>query len=287
MSKDSRFFSAVRSIAGMIGEKHVTTHAAAADYHLVIALPPAMMLLISLIRFLPVTQEEVLQRFSETMPEQVYSILESIVGSIFNSTETVTIISAVLLLISASSAMRALMRGIYEIYGARRKEPFLLFAAKAVLYTLVFLVMIVVSLAVMVYGAQLLEFLRGRLKDQSFIDTLISVLQNTRYLLWTMVLTVVFMVFYHFLPAENPKFKNQFPGALFSAISWAVFSWGYSIYVSVSDKFGAYGYLGTIMIIMMWMYYCLMFFLIGGCINVYTASAGRSNSACQEEEHLG
>jgi membrane protein len=271
----------------MIGEKHVTTHAAAADYHLVIALPPAMMLLISLIRFLPVTQEEVLQRFSETMPEQVYSILESIVGSIFNSTETVTIISAVLLLISASSAMRALMRGIYEIYGARRKEPFLLFAAKAVLYTLVFLVMIVVSLAVMVYGAQLLEFLRGRLKDQSFIDTLISVLQNTRYLLWTMVLTVVFMVFYHFLPAENPKFKNQFPGALFSAISWAVFSWGYSIYVSVSDKFGAYGYLGTIMIIMMWMYYCLMFFLIGGCINVYTASAGRSNSACQEEEHLG
>ena len=96
MSKDSRFFSAVRSIAGMIGEKHVTTHAAAADYHLVIALPPAMMLLISLIRFLPVTQEEVLQRFSETMPEQVYSILESIVGSIFNSTETVTIISAVL-----------------------------------------------------------------------------------------------------------------------------------------------------------------------------------------------
>jgi len=287
LSKDSRFFSAVRSIAGMIGEKHVTTHAAAADYHLVIALPPAMMLLISLIRFLPVTQEEVLQRFSETMPEQVYSILESIVGSIFNSTETVTIISAVLLLISASSAMRALMRGIYEIYGARRKEPFLLFAAKAVLYTLVFLVMIVVSLAVMVYGAQLLEFLRGRLKDQSFIDTLISVLQNTRYLLWTMVLTVVFMVFYHFLPAENPKFKNQFPGALFSAISWAVFSWGYSIYVSVSDKFGAYGYLGTIMIIMMWMYYCLMFFLIGGCINVYTASAGRSNSACQEEEHLG
>jgi len=287
LSKDSRFFSAVRSIAGMIGEKHVTTHAAAADYHLVIALPPAMMLLISLIRFLPVTQEEVLQRFSETMPEQVYSILESIVGSIFNSTETVTIISAVLLLISASSAMRALMRGIYEIYGAQRKEPFLLFAAKAVLYTLVFLVMIVVSLAVMVYGAQLLEFLRGRLKDQSFIDTLISVLQNTRYLLWTLVLTLVFMVFYHFLPAENPKFKNQFPGALFSAISWAVFSWGYSIYVSVSDKFGAYGYLGTIMIIMMWMYYCLMFFLIGGCINVYTASAGRSNSACQEEEHLG
>ena len=287
MAKGNRFFSAVRSIAGMMGEKRVTTHAAAADYHLVIALPPAVMLLISLIRFLPVTQEEVLQLFSETMPEQVYSIVETIVGSIFNSTETVTIISAVLLLISASSAMRALMRGIYEIYGERRKEPFLIFAGKAVIYTLVFLLMIVVSLAVLVYGAQLLEYLREKVSDHSFIDTLISVLQNTRYLLWTMVLTVVFMVFYHFLPAENPKFGKQLPGALFCAVSWAVFSWGYSIYVSVSDKFGAYGYLGTVMIIMMWMYYCLMFFLIGGCINVYLASDARAKSACQEEEHLG
>jgi membrane protein len=144
-----------------------------------------------------------------------------------------------------------------------------------------------VSLAVLVYGAQLLEYLREKLSDHSFIDTLISVLQNTRYLLWSLILTVAFMVFYHFLPAENPKFGKQLPGALFCAVSWAVFSWGYSIYVSVSDKFGAYGYLGTVMIIMMWMYYCLMFFLIGGCINVYLASDARAKSACQEEEHLG
>lgn len=287
MSKCEKILAAVKTLAGMISRKRVMTYAAAADYHLVIALPPAVMLMISLIRFLPVTQEEVLRLFSDAMPKQIYSIVESTVRSIFNSNETVTIISALLLLVSASGAMRALMKGIYEIYGSRRKEPFLLFAGKAVVYTLVFVVMIVVSLAVLVYGAQLLEYLRGRVANQSFIDTLISVLQNTRYILWSLILTLVFMVFYYFLPADRPKFRKQFPGALFSAVSWAVFSWGYSVYVSVSDKFGAYGFLGNVMIIMMWMYYCLMFFLIGGCINVYTSSGECGKTACQEEAHLG
>ena len=264
--------TAVRTIAGMVSRKRVMTYAAAADYHLVIAIPPAAMLLISLIRYLPVAEEELLKTFSDTVPEGVYTVIESIVSSIFNSSETITVISALLMLISASGAMRSLMKGIYEVYGAKRKEPFLIFAVRAVIYTLLLLVMIIVSLVVLVYGAQLLEYLRDRVPDQSFFDSLIGVLKDTRYILWGIILTVAFMIFYHCLPAEKPKFRKQFPGALACAVSWGVFSWGYSIYATVSGKFGAYGILGTFMVIMMWMYYCLMFFLIGGCINVYTAS---------------
>ena len=263
---------AIRSIAEMVSRKRVMTYAAAADYHLVIAIPPAAMLLISLIRYLPVTEGDLLKFFSDTTPKEVYAVIESIVSSIFNSSGTITVISALLMLISASGAMRSLMKGIYEVYGAKRKEPFLLFAGRAVIYTVLLLAMIIVSLIVLVYGAQLLEYLRDQVPDQTFVDNLINILNNTRYILWGIILTVVFMIFYHCLPAEKPKFRKQFPGAVACSVSWAVFSWGYSIYATVSGKFGAYGILGTFMVIMMWMYYCLMFFLIGGCINVYTAS---------------
>ena len=50
--------TAVRAIAKMVSERRVMTYAAAADYHLMIAIPPAVMLMISLVRYLPVTQEE-------------------------------------------------------------------------------------------------------------------------------------------------------------------------------------------------------------------------------------
>jgi len=271
--------TAVKAIAKMVSERRVTTYAAAADYHLMIAIPPAVMLMISLVRYLPVTEEELLKLLSDNVPEGVYNVIESILSSVFNSSGTVTVITAVLMLISASGAMRSLMKGIYEVYGAKRKEPFLIFAGKAVIYTVVLLAMIIVSLVVLVYGAQLLEYLRERVPNQSFIDSLITILKDTRYIIWGIILVFVFMIFYHFLPAEKPKFLSQFPGAAACSVSWGIFSWEYSIYVTVSDKFGAYGILGTVMIVMMWMYYCLMFFLIGGCINVYAASRAKKTAA--------
>ena len=52
-------------------------------------------------------------------------------------------------------------------------------------------------------------------------------------------------------------------------MAWVVFSWVFSLYVDLSGKFGAYGFLGTILVAMMWMYFCLCFLLIGGYINRY------------------
>ena len=142
MSRLNRIRSAVKPIAGTIKEAHVLTYAAAADYHVFIALAPALMLLVSLIRFLPVTQEEVLKVFSD----QAFSFIDSLASSVFNSNETTTVISSLLLLVSASGAIRSLMKGLDEVYGTKRKEPFLIFAGRAMVYTLLFLVMIVVSL---------------------------------------------------------------------------------------------------------------------------------------------
>lgn len=268
MSKLDKIRSGIKPITGKMREAHVTTYAASAVYHMVIALAPALMLLVSLVRFLPVTQEEVLKVFSDTLSEQAFTVIDSVASSIFSSTGTTTIISSLLLLVSASGAMRSLMKGLNEAYGIQRKQPFLVLAGRAILYTLLFLIMLVLSLLLLVYGAELLEYIGGKLPDESASESMLSFLEKTRYIILGLILTVVFMFFYHRLPAGKRKFRNQFPGALFSAVSWAVFSLGYSIYVSVSDKFGAYGYLGTLMVVMMWMYYCLLFFMIGGCINV-------------------
>ena len=246
---------------------HVYTFAAAAVYHIFIAMAPALMLLVSLIRFLPVTQEEVLRVFSGTISKQAFDFINSLASSIFNSNETITLISSILLLVAASGSVRALMEGLDEAYGLKRRQPSVVFAAWAVIYTLLFLVMIVLSLAMLVYGSDLLAYLQSIPSVSSLAKAIISIVEKFRYLLWILILIPIFMYLYDALPTGKRKIKEQFPGAVFSALAWAVFSWGYSIYVSVSDKFGAYGYLGTIMVVMMWIYYCMLFFMLGGCLN--------------------
>ena len=263
--KEIRFL--ISALILKIRGTHVYTFAAAAVYHIFIAMAPALMLLVSLIRFLPVTQEEVLRVFSGTISKQAFDFINSLASSIFNSNETITLISSILLLVAASGSVRALMEGLDEAYGLKRRQPSVVFAAWAVIYTLLFLVMIVVSLAMLVYGSDLLAYLQNIASVSSLAKAIISIVEKFRYLLWILILIPIFMYLYDALPAGKRKIKEQFPGAVFSALAWAVFSWGYSIYVSVSDKFGAYGYLGTIMVVMMWMYYCMLFFLLGGCLN--------------------
>ena len=71
------------------------------------------------------------------------------------------------------------------------------------------------------------------------------------------------------VPAGRRSYKRQVPGAVFAAATWVLFSWFFALYVSVSGKFGAYGYIGTVLVAMVWLFYCLMFLFIGGALNSY------------------
>ena len=267
MSGIKKTASALASIGEMIGKKKVAVYAAASDYFVFMSLVPILMLLVSLVRYLPFEQADLLDIFAGAVPDSVYNVIRTIVGSIYRSGSGVITLSVVLTLFSASSAMRSIMKGLDSVYGAERKENVVVFFARACVYMLILLVIIVLSLAMMVYGGVILNHLHSILPENAFVERLFSLTKYMRYLLVLAILTLSFILLYRWVPAGRRRASAQWPGALFCALAWAGFSWVFSLYVSISDKFGAFGYIGTIMVAMMWMYYCLMFLLIGGCIN--------------------
>lgn len=101
------------------------------------------------------------------------------------------------------------------------------------------------------------------------LDFLFTLAKHLRFLIILALLALVFSLLYKWMPAKNLKYRRQLPGAVFSAVVWAAFSFIFSFYVSLSDKFGAYGYIGTIMVAMIWIFYCFYFLLMGGFINHY------------------
>ena len=74
---------------------------------------------------------------------------------------------------------------------------------------------------------------------------------------------------YRYLPNRRGRFRDQLPGAMFAAVGWMVISWVFSIYLDVFKGFSnMYGSLTTIVLIMLWMYFCMYCILIGGEFNV-------------------
>ncbi len=84
------------------------------------------------------------------------------------------------------------------------------------------------------------------------------------------ILAVLFMVLYRFVPNRKARRIRQAPGAAFAAVCWYVFSIVFSLYVEYSPGLAnMYGSLTTIVLVMLWLYFCMYIILIGAEINSY------------------
>ena len=77
------------------------------------------------------------------------------------------------------------------------------------------------------------------------------------------------MMIYKFLPNHIVQLKVQLMGAAFSAVGWMIVSWIFSVYLDIFKGFSSmYGSLTTIVLIMLWLYFCMYILLLGGEVNV-------------------
>ena len=262
-------YDAVDEFFGGMGSRRITTYSAACAYYLFMSLVPVIMLLVSVLQYTPLTRDVVLEAVADYVPESLYEIVDYIVTSIYNGGRVALTVSILLTLWSASACMKALLRGMDSVYDAERREDYIRFSLRACFYMVIFVFILLLSFFVMVYGGQILDMIEDSMPANHSLDFLFTLAKHLRFLIILALLALVFSLLYKWMPAKNLKYRRQLPGAVFSAVVWAAFSFIFSFYVSLSDKFGAYGYIGTIMVAMIWIFYCFYFLLLGGFINHY------------------
>ena len=264
-------YDAVDDFSKGMGRRRITTYSAACAYYLFMSLIPMIMLLVSIIQYTPLTQEMILEAISDYVPDSLYEIISSIISSIYSGGRVALTVSILLTIWSAAASMKALMRGMDSMYDAERHEDFFVFSLRACFYMVVLVLVLLLSFFVMVYGGEILQLLYDTLPHGGTLDKLFGTVRYLRYVVVIAVLALVFSFTYWRMPARRLRYKAQWPGAIFCAVCGSVFSVVFSVYVSVSNRFGAYGLIGTVIVAMIWLYYCFYFLLLGGYINHYIA----------------
>ena len=166
----------------------------------------------------------------------------------------------------------ALMRGLNAVNGVDEKRNYFVIRFIASFYTLIMLVVLILSLFFMVFGNQLVDIALHRIPQ---LQMFVSLLMNFRFLFVWAVLILLFGLIYTYIPDTKLKFTEQVPGACFAAVVWSIFSWGFSMYVSYGNGYSIYGSLTIIVIIMLWMYFCMYIILIGAYLNRYFRPVNR------------
>ncbi len=247
----------------------LSSFAASSAFFLFLSLIPILLLVCSVLPYTRLSQADLLWLVHHTVgdmaPESITVLLESIIGSIYTGNAVSLGLSAVMTLWSASKAFLALTRGMDVIHNEGRQGYFVL-RLKSCFYTVVMVAVIVFMLVGVVFGRKILEPVQDALP--TLLLTPIRCLLTQRFWMAWLVLTCVFTAIYTWVPKKPLRLRDQIPGAVCSATAWIAFSALFSAYLSRSGSFGIYGNLATIVVALIWMYYCMYILLLGSYLNV-------------------
>ena len=222
----------------------------------------------------------------QAFPTTVEGLIESIVDQVYSQSGTIIPITVLVALWSAGRGVLSITNGLNCVYESRETRNYVYLRIRASLYTVIFLVAIILSLVLSVFGNRIAIML-----NQHFpvLVRLIDTVIRSRTLITLCILTLFWDTVYKYLPNRKnigkTTMKKQLPGAIFTACAWQVISFVFSIYLDIFTGFTTmYGSLTMIILIMLWLYMCMYVILLGGEVNALLQRAIKMFAHEKEEE---
>ena len=262
-----KLYKIVRGFLDAMQNDHVGAYAAQSAYFIMLSFIPFIILLLTLIQYTNITKSDIYAVTQAIVPNSVDGFVIGIIDEVYSKTAVTVSLSAITAAWSAGKGFLALMRGMNTIYNVKEHRNYILLRLRSAVYTVFFVVAIVLSLVVLVFGNSIHEIVLEHLPFLAFITGLIV---NLKDVVSLCLFTLIFMALYKFVPNRKSSLFSQAPGALFSAVCWYVFSICFSIYVDYSPGLSnMYGSLTTVVLIMLWLYFCMYIILLGAEMNSY------------------
>ena len=265
--KFNRILNAVMSFSDMLVDNHVFAYSAQASFFVVISAVPFLMLVINVLQaVLPISREN-FAGFIAILPIQIQSLASEFVNDFFeDSSISLVSITSIFLIFMASRGVRSLSKGLKVVFNTYEEHNnYIKETAWSLLYTLIFMVSIIVCVASLLFG----KYLAGVIeKNIPVFRHVVELILDLRYLILFIFLTLVFMTAYKFLGRSKIKFFGHFVGASLASGFWLGFSGAYSLYVRNLANFSyVYGSLTAVIFLMLWLWFCMTALLFGAEVN--------------------
>ncbi len=254
----------VKALAGM----HISNHAAYACFFLILAFFPLLVLLLSLLRYTGLQVQTLTAALEGLIPQALLPGAQRLILSTYRSTTGALVsVSALTALWSASRGIYGLLKGLNAIYGVQENRGYLHTRSVSVLYTFGFLLVLILTMLLHVFGTSLLNVLP--VAQSPFLQFLTEVI-GLRFFVLLAVQTLLFTGVFMVLPNRRNSFSDSLPGAVLASLGWLIFSDLYSVYVENFSHFAnIYGSVYAVALSMLWLYCCVSIVFYGGALNVY------------------
>ncbi len=247
----------------------ITERASAISYNFVMALPPSLLFLFTLIPNLPFVSKqkitiELHSIIYDIIPSPVYNreVIKFVDSFIDNSRFGLLSFGLLLSLFFASNAVMGLMRAFNKNYIGFEKRNGLKDRLVALRLTVIIFSLLLGYLILLIMQGTVLDLLVSNPTWKLIVY----------YARWALMILLIFLAIgyiFKYAPSVKKRWKIRSPGALVATFLSIVSTIGFSIFVGSFGKYNAlYGSIGTIMMVMALIFINSLVLLIGFELNV-------------------
>ena len=264
-------------------ETELSASAVVVAYYLLLSLFPLLLTVGNILPYLRLDPDAVLPYLTEIIPASIYQELKPAITSLLTQSSTSLLsVSALATLWSASRSIQGLQQAMNKAYGVEGRGNFII--SKFVSFLMMFLLVFALAGVVLILGIGqiVLDWF------QSIFNFSTDILDTFAALKWPVVIVVLFLIMiiiYRFLPNAKIKVKQVLPGALFASIGWLLLSQVFGIYVKYfSTTVSSYQIIGSFIVLMLWLNFAAMIIILGGVLNAVLAEANSGEKLAQRED---
>lgn len=256
----------LREVVDLYFEKHVSRAAAELAYFLILSFFPLLICVNAFIGLLKLDVGAIMMATAPFLPDDTVSVLADYLDYISKNQSSALLIAGVMMVLFAgSAAFRGLMTIMEDLYGRQSYQGIFQVIA-SVVFSVLLLVTIYLSIAVLLTG----EWLFHVLTDFFHLESLSLPWEwqwMRFFIFFCLLLLFVLLVYRMAAPRGKPRPPILTGGILASVAivaASALFSW----FIGMSSRYSlVYGSLASVMILLVWLYLCGNIIILGNVFN--------------------
>lgn len=253
-------------------ENDFGVYAGNATLYIVIAAFPFLVLVISLVNFLPPeSYTQLTGMIMNLLPEvtEIQNLVLYVLETVrTQSYELIISAAAIISLWFASGGITAIQKGLKRI--TINADNTIYDKPIALLYTVIFLLFIPFLLVFQLFGTSIQALILFLAQRHNFIDFALKLidLMNVSGIITMGMSAVIITLTFTYLPGGRRKIREQIPGAVMTTVVWFVFSRLFSIFIPmIYSTNSIYGSLTALFLTLLWLRILMYILLIGASLN--------------------
>lgn len=268
--KKSSWVSVLKRTLKEFKNDNISDWAAALTYRGVLALAPAVLVLVAVLGLLGKgTTTTLLNNIGQLAPGGVHDVLQTLIKNVQGQkgkAGIAGIVGILLALNSASSYIAAFMRASNAIYEVGEGRPVWKTIPIRLAITLAMVVLILLSAAIVIFTGPIADKVGSAI---GLGHSAVVVWDIAKWPVLILIVGLMLAILYWAAPnAKQPGFKWVSPGGILGVVIWVVASALFAFYVSQFGSYNkTYGSLATVIIFLVWLWITNVAILLGAEFN--------------------